>query len=765
MKTDLEQARIFIELITGSPDAAVTFQTFDDAKERGNGRLAQILHGSLGQHAARLGLLNQSGAGIFIMVNEGDGHGRAEKNVTGIRAVFVDCDKPDSDPLQLIADSGFAPDIIIESSLGKYHAYRRVTGCPVDKQLFAGVQLLLADRVQGDEAVKDLARVLRVPGFQHRKGEPFTTRVHEVRYPGRVTEFSQLLAELGITADQARQRAGMKTPRGMAASSVATRVGPVDPEEEFSVSLADGEGRNNHCIRLAGWCAQQGMSLERAIAHVTAWNQANIEPMLDKTVVDIVTRIVAKEAEKRAGFPLTELGFTERVAYLLAPRHKYVSDVERWMHWDGRTWNWDCGEIQEGVKLVARGLLDEAAKTDDDHRRQALFKHNKTCETRKTLSSAIALARTSPAIMISSSSLDRDRYALASDNAVINLRTGTASAPDPLLLLTHRAHVEYVPGADCPRWKQFLAEVFEDNWEIIEYVQRVLGYCLTGSTAEEICLVFVGSGANGKSTLLNIVMRLLGDYAQRMPSSALMVKRGSSGSNGPSPELARLRGARLAVTSEVATGRQLDEELLKNLVSKDSIAARFLHKDYFEFLPSQKLVFALNHLPTIASGDHGTWRRIRVIPFNRTFDANDKDVHLESKLADELPGILNWLLEGCLAWQRDGLSEPVAVKTRTSEYRTDLDIVAQFFDEACDLAANDPSYAGTYKTAAALLYQSYRRYCSTYGLPSVSNRLFGEDVRQRGLTKQRSGAGNVYAGVLVKPEWLPDDAVKLAALA
>ena len=611
----------FVGLLTGSPDAAVTFQTFHD--KGSNSRLAQIIHGPLGQSEGRLKALNQCGAGVFVTINETNGRGRTKHDIINIRAVFMDCDTPDADPLRLIEESGFDPDWMVESSPGKFHAYRRVSGFPLDPDLFAGVQLLLADRVQGDDKVKDISRVMRLPGFLHQKHEPVMTKIHGVRHPGRVTAFADLMAELGITEDQARQRArmGSKTK----SSGGASASGFVTPEE-FSVAMKEGDGRDNHMTRLAGWCARRGMSVEAALAHVRAWNDANVDPLPDHLIVSAVQRMVTKEKDKRAGFPLTELGFSERVVHVLSPVHRYVADAGAWIAWDGRTWNWDSGAtlIQEGVKAIARGLIAEAALSEDNHRREALIKHNAKCENARAISAAIKLARSAGVMAVQTGQLDQRHMLLGCDNAVIDLRTGAASAPDPFHLITHRAHVEYDSAAQCPRWERFVSEIFDGHAEIISYVQKALGYCLTGDTREEVAFIFVGGGANGKSTLLNTVQALMGDYAQRLPSSALMVNRGASGGSGPTPEIARLRGARLAVTSEVATGRQLDEELLKNLVSQDAIAARFMRQDTFQFLPTHKLVFALNHLPTIASGDHGTWRRLRVIPFNLETSVADK---------------------------------------------------------------------------------------------------------------------------------------------
>lgn len=761
--TDFEEARLFMELLTGSPNTTVTFQTFHD--KGNNGRLAQIIHGSVSQCEGRLTTLNECGAGVFVTINETNGMGRTKNDIVSIRAVFMDCDTPEADPLRLIEESGFDPDWIVESSPGKFHAYRRVSGFPLDEDLFRGVQLLLADRVQGDEKVKDISRVMRLPGLLHQKGESVMTRVHKVPHPGRVTAFADLMAALGITEDQARQRAkAVGKAKATAASAGASSF--VTPDD-FHVVMKDGDGRDNHMMRLAGHCAQRWMTEELALAHIRAWNERNIDPLPDNLIVSAVQRMTAKEKEKRAGFALTELGFSERVVHALSPTHRYVSDAGAWIVWNGTSWDWDAGatSMQEGVKGIARGLIVEAAQVDDHHRREALVKHNAKCENSRVITAAIKLARSSVAMSVQTGALDQHHMLLSCDNAVIDLRTGAAMAPDPFKLMTHRAHVEYDSTAQCPRWERFVFEVFGGHLEMIRYVQKVLGYCLTGDTREELAFIFVGGGANGKSTLLNTVQMLMGDYAQRLPSSALMVHRGASGGTGPTPEIARLRGARLAVTSEVATGRQLDEELLKNLVSQDPIAARFMRQDTFQFLPTHKLVFALNHLPTIASGDHGTWRRLRVIPFNCTFEGENKDAGLSEKLKAEAPGILNWLIAGCLRWQEEGLKEPDAVKVRTAEYRTDLDIVGQFLAEACYMGKDDkPEHRGSYKTAAALLYQSYRRYCGLYGLPWVSARIFGEDLKTRGLHKVRTAAGFTYSGVLVHTEWLPEGAEKLAAV-
>lgn len=498
----LEQAAQFIELLTGESDPVCTFQTFDDNKtrleanqklfsehmkiwkaeghqeidwpewkSRGWGKAdpyARIFHDPLSKIGPRLKALNQDGAGVFMMINAGDLKGRKEGNVIGIRANFVDCDKPETLPLTLLAASGLDPDFIVESSQGKYHMYFRVAGCPCDKVLFAGTQVTLAKRLQGDEKVKDMPRVMRLPGFYHAKNPAsrFLTRIHEVRHQDRVTNWGDFQLALGLSEAELKAVGGTKAQDP--AKKGSTGVNHFDPRTAFGLQLKDGEGRNNHLVQMAGFCAGQGWAIENCLEKCHAWNQQNFEPLQAAVVDDVVTRIWNKEKEKRDEFPLTELGFAQRWAHENRAGFRYVVDGDKWLFWDNGGWSWDEGSVrlQASIQKAARRLQTEAANCGDEQRRQSLSRFNREMEKARGIRAVMSLVRTMQQLVVFAHELDSYPMLLAVMNGVVDLNTGDLKPNDPAWLLTNQAPVFYDPDANSPLWRQFVSEIMRGGYGI-----------------------------------------------------------------------------------------------------------------------------------------------------------------------------------------------------------------------------------------------------------------------------------------------------------
>lgn len=301
-------------------------------------------------------------------------------------------------------------------------------------------------------------------------------------------------------------------------------------------------------------------------------------------------------------------------------------------------------------------------------------------------------------------------------------------------------HVRVAP--DRALFEGFLERIFAGDGELISFVQRAVGYSLTGITSEHVVFLCWGKGANGKTTLVETLRSLLGDYGQQMPAETLLAKRHGGGITN---DIARLRGVRLAAAQETGIGRRLDEALLKRLTGGDTVVARYLYGEYFEFVPTAKLWIATNHKPVITGTEEAIWRRIPLIPFTVTIPERERDSDLPTKLKDELPGILNWAIEGCLAWQqRRGLAPPDVVLGATAEYRQEMDTLGSFLDEGC---VEDPNGEISVKD----LYEKYSEWCKESGEYKHPKNTFGTRLTERGIQSGRTGAkGRLWKGIRLR---------------
>lgn len=336
-------------------------------------------------------------------------------------------------------------------------------------------------------------------------------------------------------------------------------------------------------------------------------------------------------------------------------------------------------------------------------------------------------------IHTSISTFDASPWLLTVENGVLDLKSAQLLPFKKEFFSTKRSMVRFDPLARCPRWEMFLQEVFSYNAELIEFIQRSVGYSLTGDTSEQCIFLCHGSGANGKSVFLDILLRLLGEFGMDSPMSTFSTKAIQSG-GAASNDLAMMRGARLVTATETNEGMRLDEALVKKLSGGDRITARKLYQDFFTFIPSFKVWFALNHKPTIRGVDNGIWRRMTLIPFERTFRAEEQDRYLKHKLIEELPGILNWALRGCLKWQEGGLMRPQVVDDATNEYRQSEDTLQQFIDDECIVGEH-------FSVASDPLYQVYRDWATRNNEFVLTNQKFGKQLTDRGFGKSRGTGG------------------------
>ena len=445
----------------------------------------------------------------------------------------------------------------------------------------------------------------------------------------------------------------------------------------------------------------------------------------------------APDSDEQPNFPLTELGNAERLVDQCGPRIRFCHEYGEWFCWDGRRWCLDTtGEITRLAKLVVRGIAGEAARAPSKELRKKVVGWAKDSERSAAITAMLKLAQSESGIPVSPNELDADGWLLNCANGCIDLRMGELKRHDPRDLITRLITARYHKEAKCPRWIQFLSEVFEGHADIIPFIQRAVGYSLTGDTREECLFLLWGTGRNGKGTFIKTFATMLADYAGTADFAAF-VRHRSDG--GPRDDIADLRGKRFVSAQESRQGAAFDESIIKWLTGGDRVRARLLYQNSYEFDPTHKLWLATNHKPMIRGNDPAIWSRLKLIPFETSFEGRE-DKTLKQDLLRELPGILAWAVEGCLLWQRDGLMFPESVVSATQEYRHESDVLARFIEDRC---LKTPKATAQ----ARALYEAYREWAEHSGETVLSETTFGTRMRDRGFAKSHRESGTIYQGI------------------
>ena len=406
---------------------------------------------------------------------------------------------------------------------------------------------------------------------------------------------------------------------------------------------------------------------------------------------------------------------------------RYNPAWKKWVVFNGERWVIDDGALihEKGLKMI-RGIYDEMLKTADYRDRIEIEKYAVLCESVRRREAVIKAASWITALNITSDDVDCNPWLLCVKNGTIDLSGGNFRKHEKNDFITKMAEVVYDPKADCPEWKKFIREIMNYNNELVVYLQTISGWAVTGDTSEQTMFILFGTGANGKSTFLNTLMYILGDYAVATPTETFMARKNDQIGN----DLARLRGTRFVTTTETEQGKKLAEPLIKQITGNDKITARFLYGEYFNFLPAFKVFMATNHKPSIRGADHGIWRRIKLIPFTTRIPEEKQDKRLEEKLKAEASGILNWLLEGVNRWKKSGLKTPQAVLYATDEFRSDMDIIGNFVKECCVQKAG-------IMTRVKDIYKAYQVWCVENNEHCASERYLALRLQEIGFERSR----------------------------
>lgn len=433
-------------------------------------------------------------------------------------------------------------------------------------------------------------------------------------------------------------------------------------------------------------------------------------------------------------FPCTDMGNGQRLAHHHGEELRYCYERKRWYVWDGMKWEVDSsGEVERRAKDVAHKIFLEANATTDLTEQKQLANHALRSQNKSRIDAMIALARSEFGIAAAANSFDRDPWTLNCANGIIDLKTGKLMEHERTRYCTQIAPVIYDLTADCPTWLTFINTITQGNSELRSFLQKAAGYSLTGLTSERCIFIFYGTGKNGKSTFVNTLKSLVGDYGVNVAAESLMVKDTSSIRS----DIARLRGVRFVSSAETEQGKRLAEGLIKGVTGDgDTLTARFLYGEDFDFIPTFKIFLSTNHKPVIRGSDEGIWDRIRLVPFTWRCPEDQQDPYLKDKLQQELPGILQWAIQGCLLWQKEGLKAPSSVITATQTYRSEMDVIGSFLRECCTLEEGK-------KVTCKEFYQAYTRWCEETGETPWKQKTLTIRLQEQYGVVSKKGAQNV----------------------
>lgn len=524
-------------------------------------------------------------------------------------------------------------------------------------------------------------------------------------------------------------------------------------------------GRNNQLFKSACSLAQlvagdelDGEEVYKALreaALATGLSAAEVDPTLNSA-------FKRGEAQPRTAPPKssndseafgTEIWFAKRFVLEHGKYLRYVGAWKKWMAFDTKAKRWQEDHRNVAMllaKTTAVTFLRQtkarlAAGTADE---KALKVANSFCKL-TALQHILVLASCEPEVAADVEQWDANPKCFSVAKGTVDLATGTWREALSEDYITKGSRVTFDAKAKATRWLAFLEKVLPDR-AVREYLQRFLGYCLSGLSLEHVLHVFFGLGANGKTTLMEAIGFILGDYAIPAPPSLLL----KGGSERHPTELATLHGRRLVQASESPEGGRLNEQMVKSLTGGDQILARRMREDFWRFWPTHKIILATNHKPRITGTDHGIWRRVKLIPFKVTISEDEKDTTLPEKLRAEAPGILNWLIEGYLAYQKAGLAPPPEVTAATDDYRQDEDLLAQFLEDEIVKAE------GHFVTASEI-YARYQVWCKNAGIQHLlGQRTLTKKLKERGFEDSRQKNVRGFLGLDVIHRSLPSAAAK-----
>lgn len=742
------------------------------------GRYANLSLKDVEQLITKLNDINEQGAGIFVARNECDGH-RSEANIKRVRGIHADMD--DVTPAQIEAlVRVLEPSIIVQSSSqNRCQLYWQLEdGEELSKDEAKSINQCLVQQYGADPAAVDVSRLLRLPGFKHMK----------YRADGRTPTVTLIGAGRTYTAGEIRTafppaKGATQNPKAPPSSNtpgvlnqilIPANLGAIveavsvkypslwcgewqsaiRPSGEIGYS-SKSEADLALCGHIARSCVYQGLpesELADAVETVfcsSALGADNKWQSRGDYRERTISKAIASLSTSRYLIPVSTLqlesygDIRNAKAFAQSSRGQFlfVATRESWLKWQQEQWHLcEKEEHVAAAKDVCNQILNAAtaAFRENQETGKRLLQDAMTAHNLPRIMAMLKLAVSEPEMATTDKELDSDPYKLGVGNGVVDLRSGLLYFNQPEFKVTRYCNADFVEDAPCPRWIAFLNQIFQEDEETIESVQRLLGYTLTGLVTQEVLVICYGHGSNGKSVFSNVIHNIFGGYATTSPPSLLTARKADDTS--PRNDLAALAGARYVSINELQAGDRLDEQVVKMLAGREPISARFLHREYFEYMPNFTAWLRTNHKPIITGGDDGIWRRLVVLAFRRKFDDDEKDPDLECKLLEERDGILQWMLEGTSKYLKDGLKLSPRIRQENAVYRKDSDLIGEFLDDVMEV---DSAAKINQQTA----YEEWQTWCKDNGFRVSSKKSFTQRLAERGYPEGKSGGARFYVSL------------------
>ena len=504
--------------------------------------------------------------------------------------------------------------------------------------------------------------------------------------------------------------------------------------------IPDGQ-RNDTMSRIAGAMRRQGAdqeAIEAALLNVKC--QTPLPEDEIKAIAASISRYEPRpDGDEPQQFHLTDSGNARRLANQFGKDIRYSPERKQWLVWNGKVWEWDIGGIRISrlAKKVNMNIYHEAGDEPDDERRKDLTKHARETERQVRLDAMIKSAESESNIAIMLVELDANHYLLNVNNGTIDLKTGVVKRHDPADLITELLPIDYDPEATSAEWDAFLLRIFAGDTDLISYIQRAMGYSITGDQGEQVFFFCYGRGFNGKSTLLNACRLVMGNYATQVPPTAFMVDKTKRG--GPDEAISSLKNKRLVCSTELEDGQRLSVSLVKRMTGGEPLWCEHKFERGYTFQPTHKLWLSGNHEPIITDTTNSIWYWLKKIPFTVAIPEDERQKGYAEKLvAEHAPAILAWLVKGCVEWAKaGGLGEPEAVKQAVAEYRDQQDILHDYLMERCLFKKNDSMEQKS-------LYADYKKWAEDNDVNAIGKLNFRARIQEKGAI---SDYGNKHVAV------------------